>query len=106
METSEFLLQTGIDAAMLEAWCDAGWLAPEQEGGICRYSEVDLARVRLILDLKHDFGANDEAIPIILDLLDQLYGLRWKLAAFRRHVIEEIRVDGREAASGHGSSDD
>jgi chaperone modulatory protein CbpM len=105
MEAREFLLQTGIDAAMLEAWCEAGWLTPEQDGATCHYSEVDLARVRLILDLKHDFGANDEAIPIILDLLDQLYGLRWKLAEFRRHVIAEIPAHDREGTAGRGSSD-
>jgi chaperone modulatory protein CbpM len=105
MEARELLLKTGIDAAVLEAWCEAGWLAPEQEDGICRYSEVDLARVQLILDLKHDFGANDEAIPIILDLLDQLYGLRWKLAAFRRHVISDMPTYDREGTAGRGSSD-
>ena len=36
----------------------------------------DLARARLIKDLKVDFGANDEGVTIILHLLDQLYGLR------------------------------
>ncbi|MCS3928869.1 hypothetical protein M2175_003900 [Bradyrhizobium elkanii] len=39
-------------------------------------SEADLARARLIQDLKAYFGVNDEGITIILHLLDQLYGPR------------------------------
>jgi chaperone modulatory protein CbpM len=41
-----------------------------------QYSEADLARARLIQDLRMDFGVNDEGVSIILHLLDQLYGLR------------------------------
>ena len=41
-----------------------------------QFSEADLARARLIQDLRMDFGVNDEGISIILHLLDQLYGLR------------------------------
>jgi chaperone modulatory protein CbpM len=39
-------------------------------------SEIDLARVQLIKDLKVDFGVNDEGVAIILHLIDQLHGLR------------------------------
>ncbi len=34
--------------------------------------EEDLARARLIWELQNDFGVNDEAIPLILHLIDQL----------------------------------
>ena len=40
--------------------------------------EEDLARMRLIFQLQNDFGVNDEAVPIILHLLDQIYALRSK----------------------------
>jgi chaperone modulatory protein CbpM len=33
----------------------------------------DVARILLIRDLKEDFGVNDEAIPLILHLIDQLH---------------------------------
>jgi hypothetical protein len=33
----------------------------------------DIARILLIRDLKKDFGVNDESIPIILHLIDQLH---------------------------------
>jgi chaperone modulatory protein CbpM len=34
--------------------------------------EADLARLRLIVTLQEDLGVNDEAVPVILHLLDQL----------------------------------
>ena len=37
--------------------------------------EADVARLRLILDLKEGFGVNDEAVPVILHLVDQLHAL-------------------------------
>jgi chaperone modulatory protein CbpM len=43
------------------------------------FDEEDIARIQLILELREVFGANDESIPIILHLLDQLYFLRWRV---------------------------
>ena len=34
--------------------------------------EEDIARIQLILELKKDLGVNDEGVPIILHLIDQL----------------------------------
>jgi chaperone modulatory protein CbpM len=34
--------------------------------------EEDVARVQLIWELKQEFGVNDEAVPLILHLIDQL----------------------------------
>ena len=36
------------------------------------FDEEDLARIQLIQELREDFGVNDEAVPIILHLIDQL----------------------------------
>jgi len=51
------------------------WIVP------CDYEkslldEEDIARLMLIRDLKNDFGVNDESIPIILHLVDQIYALQ------------------------------
>jgi chaperone modulatory protein CbpM len=74
METREFLRQAGLDVKVLEAWIAAGWLLPRGDGR--EFSEIDLARARLIHDLRDDFGVNDDGISVVLNLLDQLYGLR------------------------------
>ena len=76
METQEFIGRSHLDAPTLNAWVEAEWLVPVASKKTFQFSEADLARARLIGELKADFGVNDEGIAIILHLLDQLYGLR------------------------------
>ena len=76
IERREFLKRARLDSDAIDLWVDAGWLAPRHASGEWTFSEIDLARTRLIQDLTRDFGVNDEGIPIILDLVDQLHGLR------------------------------
>jgi chaperone modulatory protein CbpM len=83
MRLHEFQLQTSIGFDALTAWIEAGWLRPTTETAPRDLSEMELfeadrARAQLILDLQ-SVGVNDEAIPIILDLIDQLHGLRRRL---------------------------
>ncbi len=104
METREFILQSRLDAQSVEAWVEAGWLLPRQDGTTRDFSEVDLARAQLIHDLEH-LGVNDEAIPVILDLIDQVHGLRRTLRdvlsaihaqpeAMRRWIIADLHTAG------------
>ena len=74
--TRDFLVSTRLDAETLEAWVDAGWLLPCQNDEAERFSDVDLARAKLIRDLQTDLGVNDEGVTEILDLVDQVHGLR------------------------------
>jgi chaperone modulatory protein CbpM len=76
METREFMVRSHLDAPTLNAWIEAEWLVPLGGDKTFHFSDADVARARLIRDLKMDFGVNDEGIAIILHLLDQLYGLR------------------------------
>ena len=92
METNEFVFQASIDVQTLDLWIEAGWITPDRHASGARYSDVDLARVRLIKDLSH-MGVNEAGMPIILDLVDQLHGVRGLL----RDVL---------AAARHRSSND
>jgi chaperone modulatory protein CbpM len=76
METKEFIDRSHLDIPTLNAWIEAEWLLPVTSRERFLFSEADLARARLIRDLKVDFGVNDEGIAIVLHLLDQLHGLR------------------------------
>ncbi|SDH67157.1 MULTISPECIES: chaperone modulator CbpM [Bradyrhizobium] len=76
METQEFISRSHLDAATLNVWIDEEWLIPRASGSALQFSDADLARARLIRDLKLDLGVNDKGIAIILHLLDQLHGLR------------------------------
>jgi chaperone modulatory protein CbpM len=75
VQTREFVLQVRIESEKLEQWVAAGWLLPHEAGSSRDYSDVDLARAHLIRDLQ-ELGVNDDGIPIILHLVDQLHGLR------------------------------
>jgi chaperone modulatory protein CbpM len=102
------LLHSHLDAAVLKTCIEAGWIVPQANGGL---SEVDLARVQLIDDLKRDMGVNDEGITIILHLVDQLHGLRGALRAVLtavRHAdamdflarMRDAKSSGADAGSG------
>jgi len=102
MRTREFLLAARLEETVLATWVEAGWLTPRRDAAAEDFSEADLARARLIRDLQHDMGVNEEAIPIILDLVDQVHGLRRRLRevatavcvqpeGMRRRVVAEIR---------------
>jgi chaperone modulatory protein CbpM len=75
MHTREFILHARIEAEELEKWVAAGWLVPRRKGAGEDYSELDVARAHFIRDL-HVLGVNEEGIPIVLDLVDQIHGLR------------------------------
>jgi len=76
MRAAEFAVQTHLDAGAVEAWIAAGWLRPGGDAASREFSDIDLARARLIAGLRDDLGLNDEAIPVVLDLIDQVHGLR------------------------------
>jgi len=70
----------------LIAWIERGWVRPEQAGADLVFHDIDVARVRLIHDLRTAMRIEDETIPMILSLLDQVYDLRAGLRAVIRAV--------------------
>jgi chaperone modulatory protein CbpM len=76
----DFLTRSGLDPQTLEIWVRAEWLAPAQADDDLTFSEADVARARLIVELQRDLGVNDEGIGVILNLIDQVHGLRRALA--------------------------
>lgn len=51
------------------------WITPSDQEKML-FDEEDLARIMLILELQEEMGVNDEAVPIILNLIDQLNYIR------------------------------
>ncbi len=92
MEHSEFLIRARLDGNVLEGWVAAGWLTPNAEEGMQQFSEIDVARARLIQDLRRDIGVNDEGVGVILDLIDQLHGLRRTLG----HLLTALQAQPQE----------
>ena len=72
----EFLVHAQLERETLEAWIKEEWLIPGESEGEVTFSDADIARAQLIRDLKNDLGVNDEGVGVILNLVDQVHGLR------------------------------
>ena len=85
-----------LEARELERWISERWVLPENTGGTVVFHEVDIARVRLIVEMRRDFAINDEAMPVVLRLLDQLYAARRRLRAITT-ALDNLPADLRAA---------
>jgi chaperone modulatory protein CbpM len=90
----------GLEAVELRSWVERGWVQPDPEGGAWEFHDIDVARVRLILELRRELAVDEEAIPLVLSLLDQVYELRGtvrRLLAAVEHQPGEVRSAVLEA---------
>jgi chaperone modulatory protein CbpM len=87
IDRRQFLTRAHLETETLEVWIREEWLIPQRSEAGEAFSDADVARARLINDLRQDIGVNDEAIPVVLDLIDQIHGLRRTLRA----LLEETR---------------
>jgi chaperone modulatory protein CbpM len=90
IHVQEFLVRCRVERRSLEAWIAAGWLVPPQTEPELMFSEIDLARVQLIRDLREDLGVNDEGVSVVLHLIDQMHGLRRSM----QDLLEELHSRG------------
>jgi chaperone modulatory protein CbpM len=70
----------------LTAWVERGWVRPDRTGADPEFHDIDIARIQLIHDLRTLMQIEDETIPLVLSLLDQVYDLRAGLRAVLRAV--------------------
>jgi chaperone modulatory protein CbpM len=80
IDMPDFLQQAQLDRETLEVWIEEEWLIPARTTRELAFSEMDLARAKLIRDLTKDLGVNHEGVGLILNLVDQVHGLRKTLA--------------------------
>ena len=79
-ELEEVCMMCGTTSEVIFHFIEEEWIIPFDKKNNY-FDEEDIARLRLILDLKNQFGVNEEAIPIILHLIDQLHEYRRNLNA-------------------------
>ncbi|MBN8900160.1 MAG: hypothetical protein J0H57_03930 [Rhodospirillales bacterium] len=82
----------------LRAWIARGWIRPEpaaqeiarevvaSEGQEWEFEEIDIARVRLVYDLRRAMEIQEDTVPLVLSLLDQVYALRGELRLVLRAI--------------------
>jgi chaperone modulatory protein CbpM len=73
----------------LEAWIREELVVPRQEAGTLLFTELECARVRLICMLHYELEIDAETLPVVLSLVDQLYGTRQRLSSLAAAVAAQ-----------------
>ncbi|MGE3335240.1 MAG: chaperone modulator CbpM [Rhodospirillaceae bacterium] len=94
----------GLSRQDLERWIANEWVRPDSRLGHYTFQEIDVARVRLIRELRDDLQINEEALPVVLSLLDQLYALRRRVKLFG-DVVGAMPKDFRDTLAARLRSD-
>ena len=81
-----------LDRRDLMRWVENRWVLPERRNQAWIFHEVDIARVELILEIRQEFVIDEEALPLVLGLLDQVYDLRRQL----RRVCDALAAQPQE----------
>lgn len=70
-----------LDAAELSGWIERRWVRPEPVGEDYVFADIDVARVRLVYDMRRAMAVDEDTVPLVLSLLDQVLELRDAIAA-------------------------
>ena len=63
----------------LHVWIREGWVLPAHSEAGPVFDDLDVARIRLLCDLRKDMALPSEALPPVLALIDQLHRARREL---------------------------
>ena len=92
----------GLDAGELALWVERRWVRAERgPDGAWRLTEMDVARVQLLVELRVTLEVTEDLIPLVLSLIDQLYDARRTVRALLAALDEqpaEVRSAVLEAA--------
>jgi chaperone modulatory protein CbpM len=83
----------------LQTWIEHRWVRPRAGAEGMEFDEADEARIELIRELRQEFLVDDDALEVVLPLLDQLYATRLvlrkveaALQALPAHLRDEVRA--------------
>jgi chaperone modulatory protein CbpM len=82
-----------LTVSRLRVWVAQGWIKPADRVAPS-YSEADLARAALICNLEDELGFAEEDVPVLLNLIDQIHGLRAELKGLI-DALEDMPADVR-----------
>jgi chaperone modulatory protein CbpM len=98
-----------LEAQVLRHWIDLGLIAPARRESGYAFDEADVAKVHLMCDLRYELGVDDESLPMVVSLVDQLHEARRTLRALSTAICEQppdvravITARARNALSGAG----
>lgn len=92
---------SGLERQDLERWIANDWIRPDRRAGAFVFNAIDVSRVRLIHQLRNDLQIDEDALPVILSLLDQLYDLHRHLRRLGDAMDRTLPDDLRDALVAH-----
>jgi chaperone modulatory protein CbpM len=90
----------GVTLEHLHVWIQRGWIRPVLREAGAGFTDADVARASLIHDLHEIVGLDDEAVPVVLNLIDQIHGLRRELKDLLA-AIDQQSDDVRHSVRSH-----
>ena len=76
-------------AEHLDRYIRAGVVVPVQSSSGPLFRELDLARLNLVVELTEGYHLDEEALAMVMSLVDQLHGLRGDMRAILDAVARE-----------------
>ena len=81
----------GLTTTRLQVCVEQSWVKPARTDNGLSFDHLDVARLRLICELTENLAINDEALPVVLSLIDQTNSLQRRL-----HVLAEVLAEQEE----------
>jgi chaperone modulatory protein CbpM len=86
----------GLRRDDLHRWIGNAWVRPDGAPDQYVFRDIDVERVRLILELRDEMQVNEDALPVVLSLLDQLYDTRRRMRRLREALDQAVTEDVRQ----------
>ena len=96
----EILRVYRLERVELQAWIEQRWVRPQVTPQGPVFDAADEARIALIRELRQEFSCNDDALDVVLSLLDQLYATRRVLREVE-HAIAALPEPAQEELRAH-----
>ena len=87
--TETLTLVSDLGEQQLHRYIRAGVVMPVQSQDGPLFRELDLARLHLVVDLAEGYHLDEEALAMVLSLIDQLHGLRGDMRLMLDAVARE-----------------
>ncbi|MDF2231822.1 chaperone modulator CbpM [Albimonas sp. CAU 1670] len=84
IDETEAAARAGVAVARVRIWAAEGWVRPAQGARGPVFDALDVERLRLLTRLSDELEIGEEALPVVLSLLDQLHGLRREMRRLGR----------------------
>ena len=85
-----------VNRRELRFWVRQGWLRPAESADGPVFDELDIARIHLLCDLRKELSLPNEALPVVLNLIDRLHQTRREFRDLAK-ALEEQPEDVRRS---------